>query len=78
MDWISVEDRLPESGEEVLIAYHLLHDKNSQDIFIGYIYIPEEGDQVRQMWHIAPDDISMDGFGVVTHWMSLPELPGGK
>lgn len=65
-EWISVEDRLPEIGEEVLVVdvdvsdvivrvYSLNHDTK------GYYWDDEGG-----WWN---------DFECVTHWMPLPEPP---
>lgn len=64
--WISVKDRLPELGEEVLVYYH-------------WINPPEKGSIGKDSMHIR--DISMNPVwkkhpgGKVTHWMPLPEPP---
>lgn len=63
-EWVSVEDRLPEKGENVLvyaIAKHIGVTKISIDKL-------EEGER-RPVW------LYTHGWFEVTHWMSLPEPP---
>ena len=66
-EWISVEDRLPEEGQIVLV-----HQKD------GFIYCAENfaGNVLMSPgWFI--DNYSWDAKEV-THWMPLPEPPEGK
>lgn len=62
--WISVEDRLPEEGEVVLIA---------DDAFFGGL-IHAIASIERGSWEWR-DDMSTAGHPRPTHWMPLPELP---
>jgi hypothetical protein len=59
MKWISVEDELPASYQEVLI-----YDGN--DYYIGYI-------DNRNMWYIAKNVLISTSYEIedVTHWMPL-------
>lgn len=71
MEWISVEDRLPEENEQVLIT-------DGSDVFYAYKYYYEGWD-----YQIAEDFDGEEGvFSTnamkekhVTHWMPLPEPP---
>lgn len=64
--WISVEERLPEVGKEVLIC-------DARDSFLGMFFLVERKSDKVYFWH--------DGGGwrlpsdEVTHWMPLPEPP---
>lgn len=59
-DWISVKDRLPEEGQEVLVS---TKSKNGQrNVDKGYI-LPGKNRFVHR------------GTAEVTHWMPLPEPP---
>lgn len=63
-EWVSVEDRLPEKGENVLvyaIAKHIGVTKISIDKL-------EEGER-RPVW------LYTHGWFEVTHWMPLPAPP---
>lgn len=76
MKWISVKDRLPEDGEDVLVYY-----ADDFHITVGYF----ESNNVR--YYIESDGskfCTYDGWeteipwapkGRVTHWMPLPEAP---
>ena len=68
MEWISVNDRLPEDATPVLT--HQIHDYCDNDGFheikVDMLLKSEKGSK----WFIS------DGFGrKVTHWMPLPEPP---
>jgi hypothetical protein len=64
--WISVEERLPEVGKEVLIC-------DARDSFLGMFSLEEmKSDEVYYWfdgdgWRLPSDE--------VTHWMPLPEPP---
>lgn len=66
MEWISVEDSLPENMEDVLFT-------DGKDIYHGYIMyeyeIGETNDPAR--WYTS-SDCNVD---MVSHWMPLPKLP---
>ncbi len=62
MEWISVEDRLPEEGHEVLGAYLLEDSEHCQSVLLfarGEFMTEYDG----------------EFYGIVTHWMPLPEPP---
>ena len=59
--WISVEDRMPEEGQEVLTVVKPF--KNSKS------YHCEVFRYENKHWVYTDDD------EVVTHWQPLPELP---
>jgi len=67
-EWISVKDRLPETGEAVLFCL----DEPVSDVSIGWW---------TGKWTSSPDAIVMD-YGdeegdwlPCSHWMPVPELP---
>ena len=61
-EWISVTERLPEKGEEVLVF-------DTRENWIGFAWLrPDE------TWTALGFDFPFDS-GEVTHWMPLPEPP---
>ena len=63
-EWVSVEDRLPEKGEEVLVF-------DTRENWTGFAWLrPDE------TWTALGFDFPFD-LGEVTHWMPLPEPPKG-
>ena len=63
-EWISVRDRLPEKGEEVLVF-------DTRENWTGFAWLrPDE------TWTALGFDFPFD-LGEVTHWMPLPEKPKG-
>ena len=64
-EWISVDDRLPEKGEEVLVF-------DTRENWTGFAWLrPDE------TWTALGFDFPFD-LGEVTHWMPLPEPPKGE
>ena len=61
--WISVEERLPESGERVLIMFKPFED--DENISIGWL--------TKSGFDCYDDSVYF--FRSVTHWMPLPEAP---
>lgn len=61
-EWISVEERLPEVGEDVL-----LYSKEDDKIDIGHY-----SNMFRRFFLRKFED------GNVTHWMPLPDAPKGE
>jgi len=59
MEWVSVEDRMPEEGTWVLVC-----EKDG----CMFIDVRDDGE-----WRIG-----VQALAVITHWMPLPEPPGGK
>jgi len=66
--WISVKDRLPEDGVEVLIT-------DGENIDVSFCELTYFGDDPNEMEWFGR--ISPWHFGNITHWMPLPELPKG-
>lgn len=64
MQWISVEDRLPEYGEDVLVYY------------AGDGIEPPHVGKTCRLYNMR---FLLEGvYGQVTHWMPLPEPPRPK
>ena len=64
-EWISVDERLPEKGEEVLVF-------DTRENWTGFAWLrPDE------TWTALGFDFPLD-LGEVTHWMPLPEKPKGE
>ena len=66
MEWISVEDRLPEDGEWVLM---FCVEFSGVDKYRAGFY---HGDNDGLSWLSAANAF---GFPTVTHWMPLPDPP---
>lgn len=63
VDWISVEDRLPEYNEDVLVY------------FSGGGIAPPRVDKTCRLYNMG---FLLEGvYGKVTHWMPLPDPPKG-
>jgi len=62
MEWISVKDKLPEEGENVLIYEEAYSE-------VGYLF--------RGKWRSMETDFCGEPYELedVTHWMYLPEPP---
>jgi hypothetical protein len=73
MEWISVKDRLPEEGSQVLIVFgYAFADTEFQFIEVAYFYTH----QITGTWyfeHSCPN--GQVKLANVTHWMPLPMLP---
>ena len=64
-EWISVEDRLPEKGEEVLVF-------DTRENWTGFAWLrPDE------TWTALGFDFPLD-LGEVTHWMPMTPPPKGE
>jgi hypothetical protein len=71
--WISVKDRLPEDGENVLVY----NDDNSEDFipyFTGYFH----GGMWYSSYALYEEENFLEVPSIVTHWMPLPEPPKGE
>lgn len=68
MDWISVEDRLPEwKNKEDCKSYYVYLDESFGCRYAVWVYIGE-----GIWWR---EDIDITETEAVTHWMPLPEPP---
>ena len=64
-EWISVKDRLPEKGEEVLVF-------DTRENWTGFAWLrPDE------TWTALGFDFPLD-LGEVTHWMPMTPPPKGE
>lgn len=64
MEWISVEDRLPEDGQEVIVRY----ESDTFGVFFEGATHKESGYfRMKRMINFT---------GAFTHWMPIPDLPG--
>ena len=63
--WISVNDRLPEPYEDVLVCMYLpFRERNKQAVTLSYYLGDDEG-------YFFDEDAGVR----VTHWLPLPALP---
>ena len=75
--WISVNDRSPEIGEDVLILYESKVSRKTGyaiaclevSFYFGSTPIPYQTPQWNEPWQYFRDN------NVITHWMPLPEPP---
>ena len=73
--WISVNERLPELYQNVLVHYNDLHCVEPHNFAVAYRqngtdeFIPG-----KHIWHVDSSPLELDGSDV-THWMPLPEPP---
>ena len=76
-EWISVDDVLPENGQEVFVAYVFPFQNSliSKHFYSASIYHIDDGNGFVNRPHFENE-----GFhGMrVTHWMPLPPLPKGE
>ena len=76
-EWISVDDRLPENGQEVFVAYVFPFQNSliSKHFYSASIYYIDDGNGLVNRPHFENE-----GFhGMrVTHWMPLPQPPKGE
>lgn len=71
MDWISVEDRLPEEDQIVLIA----RDSGYMEPPLEYRTAWRSGTGAPRWLVPGFDNLGDDGSAVPTHWMPLPPSP---
>ena len=74
MEWISVDDRLPDTYQEVLVFGNDEYNNLGRGVWIGYYRYDD--------WHIVNNGDYIDGgYGrdyinsKITHWMPLPKPP---
>lgn len=72
-DWISVEDRLPDDDETVLIF-------DGNNVYVGgYGYVLSRRKKDKKKWYMHNQDWDgMSAESKVTHWMPLPAPPVPK
>ena len=68
-EWISVEDRLPEEGQKVLVSFIWFESRERGNAVLLY------GNYDDHNWRTADDGSELDYSVLVTHWTPLPEAP---
>ena len=76
-EWVSVDDKLPENGQEVFVAYVFPFQNSliSKHFYSASIYHIDDGNGLVNRPHFENE-----GFhGMrVTHWMPIPQPPKGE
>jgi hypothetical protein len=74
MEWISVKDRLPKKGDNIIVC--LINDKpilcQVHDANIIFT------DSRISFYYPTQEWVKDQYFGEITHWMPLPRTPKGK
>lgn len=65
MEWISIEDRLPQHLERVLVFGYVKNYKEEHEIFTGLM---NQAGSINE-WFCMGKQI------IASHWMPLPEAP---
>lgn len=69
MEWISIDDRKPPQDIPVLVSKF----DGRKNVCMNFVWIAT---RYRNDWVWADDEKPMDPkYGVITHWMPLPEPP---
>ena len=66
-EWISIEDRLPESGQDVLLVHMISDDASS--VMSGW---RDSNHWFENCYYGKPANVPKED---ITHWMPLPEPP---
>ena len=77
-DWISVKDRLPESGSTVLVLWDDKYLYNGNEIHNRRIQTAICCNENVDTKCFVADDTYYTEVINVTHWMPLPEPPKGE
>lgn len=76
-EWISVKDKLPKPGRDVLVLIQGVRGRKRGLIDIGWLELTHRsgpgGSQDVAVWDVERG--RGDGPEKVTHWMSFPKLP---
>lgn len=86
-EWIAITDKLPESGQEVLVVWPLLCYDEDHDQLTDEVERHTVQKSIYQAGQFA-DPVGADAIGDYfgddyeyakepTHWMALPDLPAG-
>jgi hypothetical protein len=73
MEWISVDERLPEYDRVVLICRYNNHNKETRQLIVSYA-MRSSTDSAGEHWH----ELTFDMLSIwvsPTHWMPLPDPP---
>lgn len=73
MDWIKVENRLPNRGVDVLVVVQ--KEMSHSQPPVKYIRVGRRITD-REIW-IVGDNFGFN-LGKITHWMPLPEIPDNE
>lgn len=75
MEWISVDDRLPEKNALALCCFH--HWNKKKDRMAVLVYVNDD-EYNWKVWDLGSymDELSHDY--TVTHWMPLPKPPASQ
>lgn len=68
MNWIDINNELPEFDKDVLIFYE---DKQA----VSYLTRIEQGSGYRYVYFRNPDTYNHYEISNATHWMPLPDAP---
>jgi hypothetical protein len=68
-EWISVKDRLPESGERVIVFV-----PDYKEVCCDYVYARKYAD-IKGNDFFRPFNSGYSCIRTATHWMPLPEPP---
>lgn len=77
-EWISVKERLPAEGQQVLLIVSLA--ENPKEIIYATLesaYIPNSHMGIYHYWQSRTANITLRDvvWSKITHWMPFPELP---
>ena len=68
MEWISVEDRLPDEAGQYLVAFHPCH---YDMVYADKTFVGMDSFRGKTSW-------AQRKYQRVTHWMPLPQPPIGN
>lgn len=80
MEWIDVNERLPERMLESNYSWHVLCCNNNTRFVAYYIFEPDQDDKTNWILAHGYSDALHNGNALieymkVSHWMPLPERP---
>lgn len=73
MEWISVNDRLPETNGNYIVTACDEGCPYGEGIWYGTVVVCAEYYKGDWVWYEGSQEYSLEG--IVTHWMPLPEPP---
>ena len=68
MEWINVEERLPQKGKVVLCTDYLSN-------FLSLGRLIDQNDYEYRFQLMIQEDIEIEIDTFITHWMELPKIP---
>lgn len=75
MEWIDINQKTPPHRTNVLAVFKLTGYQGIQEPIIKICFYDYEGGFNLENQDNLQDKIARKCFHVVTHWMSLPDLP---